>query len=114
MKHILEYNIDPFGEEDWDEKESDDDIIQYIKNTVYRNGGHISMMELDAGASPVYDSGHDYIDLIEYLYGDTIGVTPYYGYKYQTVGDIYEVPYEDVDAELLYEIKELIDDSDLN
>ena len=84
-------------------------IISEIKYKIVKYGGCVSMQELQADSSPVFEEGHNTIDLIEVLWNDVVSVTSYGGYKYQDELDEYDVKYERLGMDTLEEILNSID-----
>jgi hypothetical protein len=111
MKENINKEVDPYGEEDWDDNDPNLKIIEEIKNLVVTYGGHITMMDLEADSSPLYNEGESTIHLIERLMPDEVGIIVYGGYKYEEEVDEYDVPYEDLEINILIEIKELLDEA---
>ena len=101
-------DIDPYDEEIWSDTPKMK-LITQIKNIVDKYGGYITMMDLQAGASPYYKEVGDDIHLVERLMRDEVEIVAYGGYKNQDEVDDYEVGYEDLDMPTLKEIKKLLD-----
>jgi len=102
-------DIDPYGEEDWSEKNLNP--IDHIKDIVNKYGGCITMRDLQADASPVYQKWGNEIHLIERLYKNHIEVVTYGGHEYETELDEYNITYEDLKPDIIDEIKNMLDDA---
>jgi len=102
---------DLFGKDEKVKKDSKSDLIINIKNKVEKYGGSLSMADLEADSSPVFIERRREIHLIEYLYEESVGVVPYGGYKYEDVGNEYDVEYEELDKKILKEILNLLDNA---
>lgn len=85
-----------------------EEIINYIKEIVGINGGEITMRELEADSSPVYDEHDGVIDLIETLYVDKVEVEEYDNFAEAVLGEYY-VQYEELEPHTLLDIKNLIE-----
>jgi len=93
------------------------DIIKYITNIVELNGGRITMKDLEADTSPVYDVDvndaeeplKDIIHLIEALYEDEVEVEEYDNWAEAVISE-YMVKYTDLSSDTLVEIKGLLQD----
>jgi len=70
--------------------------------------GSISMMEMEADASPVYKDIDQEIHLIEFLTSSGVVVVVYGGYKYENELDSYHVEYEKLTVETLEEILDIL------
>ena len=86
-------------------------LITQIKELVIRYGQHITMGEMEADSSPAYKSIDQEIHLIESLSTESVGVVSYGGYKYQDELNEYDVKYEELDMNMLMEIKNILDNA---
>jgi len=73
--------------------------------------GSISMMEMEADASPVYKDIDQEIHLIEFLTSSGVVVVVYGGYKYENELDSYHVEYEKLTVETLEEILDILNNA---
>lgn len=90
------------------EKGEKEELIEEIKYKVEKYGQHITMGEMQAESSPVFsDSGE--FQLVETLKTDKVEVVVYGGYKNEQEIDTFEVPYEKLELDTLYEIKDILD-----
>jgi hypothetical protein len=92
-----------------DGKELKGNIIEEIKSKVEKYGGYITMADMEAGGSPTYKEIGQEIHLVERLTNIDVEIVVYGGYKYETELDSYDVPYEELDDDILEEINELLD-----
>jgi len=100
-KYILD-NIDG-------DKSYENNIIDDIKQKVEEYGQIITMMDLQADASPLYKDPGQTIHLIERLYIDEVEVVVYGGFKYEMELKDYKVKYEDLNNDILEQINDLLD-----
>ena len=85
------------------------ELINDIKYLVEKSDGWLTMADMEASSSPVYQSINQEIHLIERLVNNSVNVVIYGGYKYETELGEYNIPYEKLDNSILIEIKELLD-----
>lgn len=88
-----------------------DTLIEEIMEKVEQYGGYITMMEMEADASPVYKDADQEIHLIERITSSDVEVVVYGGYKYESELDSYDVEYEKLTVETLEEILDLLNDA---
>ena len=88
-----------------------DSLIEEIMEKVEQYGGYITMMEMEADASPVYKDADQEIHLIEGITSSDVEVVVYGGYKYESELDSYDVEYEKLTVEILEEILDLLNDA---
>ena len=100
--------LDNIGNKSYDPKQK---LITEIKELVSRYGGYITMGEMEAESSPSYKTIDQEVHLIETLSFEDVSVVVYGGYKYQDELREYDVKYEDLDMDILIEIKEIIDNA---
>jgi ankyrin repeat protein len=98
--------------EDYTKKKQE--LIDYIKDIVEKNGECITMGDIEAESSPVYKhtigvGQQDLIHLIETLYPTRAKVEIYDNWN-EDILDSYTVPYEFLSPDTLIEIKELLQD----
>ena len=99
-------DIDPYGEEDWSDRNPK--LIAEIKQLVEKYGQCLTMMDLAADCSPLYKEGEYCVHLIERLFVNFVEVVSY-DINNDAEIDEYKVPYEELELNTLKKIKELID-----
>jgi len=113
MKYLKKYeNIDNIFD-DWDDEEFDkdnkeiliEDIVSYMINV---NDGVLTMADMEADSSPCLFNKDGIYHLVETLYENGVDVVVYGGYKGEQEIDDYRQKYEDLDKDILMEIRYLL------
>lgn len=98
----------------WSNEESPtltkDDAINYIQDLVKEFGSYLTMSDdLNADSAPLFADGVTEMHEIAALKPDTVQIFVYGGYKFETLIHKYEITYDKLDLETLWEIQDLIE-----
>lgn len=86
------------------------DIIKFIRDTVEKFDGQILMVDLDYNSSLVLHQQEDEIHLIDRYYTSGVDINVYGGYKYGHELDDYFLKYEELDYQILIDIRDFFRD----
>lgn len=95
----------------WSNKESGKtDTINDIQDLIKKYESYLTMSDnLNAKSSPIFADGISEVHLIEALKLDTVQIFVYGGYKFESIIHKYEVTYDELELETLWEIQDLIE-----